>query len=981
MSEPSLSFPPFLLDMAARLLRKGKKPIALTPKDFEVLYYLASHPGQIVSTETLLKEVWKKEGKKDWETDRYRGAIKVSFHRIRQALGDSTKNPQYIDNIRYRGYKFIAPVQAAHEDGDLFDSPAGASIIVGRTTELKKLSGWFEETLKGKRRCVFVTGEPGIGKTTVVRAFLRQVAAANTAAIGRGQCIEHYGAGEAYRPVLEALGRLCRAPGGNTLIEWMKESAPTWLVQMPAFLGLAESEALHHKLQNTSRERMLREFSEGIETLSEQRPFILVLEDLQWSDLSTLELLATVARRHEPAKFFVIGTYRPSEMLRADNPLRRVVGELRLHHFCEELALGPLSEEDIAAYLRSRFLTKTLPEALAPALYRRTEGQPLFLVNVVNDLVTQGILVHGKQGLILQDSVETIERQTPETVRLLVAHQTERLLPMERRVLEAASVAGTEFSSAVVAAALETDVEEIEEWSAGLAARQHFVQPAGFVEWPDGSTSERYRFAHALYQHFWHERVGLTRRQRLHHRIAAWLEKAYDSRADEVAAELAVHFEQGRDYIRAVQYRSRAADTAIRRCAHQEAVTHLTKGLELLPFLPETPERTQQELALHTTLGISLQAIRGYGNPVVEQAYARARKLSQQIREPAQLFRVLFGLWQLHLVRAEYRTARELGEQMLSLAQSTHEAGLLTEAHGAVGNTLFHLGEFLNAKSHNEQSMTYYDRAQHHGHAVTYGQDPWVATRTYSGLALWLLGYPDQALQRVLEALHYAQELAHPFSEAFALHDVALIYQFHRNLPLVQHYAEQLLVLARAQSFPFWELGATSLLGWVAVQQGRGEQVLEQLRQSSTRQAIGAALRVPYYQARLAEAYSKLGRVEEGLPAIERARQTMEQTEERWWEAEIHRLRGELLLQRSTTASAQPEDHKSAEASFLEALAVARRQQAKSLELRAATSLSRLWRGQGKHATARQQLLSVYNWFTEGFATADLQEAKTLVEE
>jgi predicted ATPase len=779
--------------------------------------------------------------------------------------------------------------------------------------------------------------------------------------------------------MLEAIGRICRAPGGDTLIAWMKDHAPTWLVQMPTFLGPAESETLQQKLQGATRDRMLREFSEGIEVMTEQRPFILVLEDLQWSDYSTLDLLAALAHRQERARFLAIGTYRPEEMLAPGNPLNRIAQELRIHNLCAELALGPLQEDDVAAYLCARFSVNPFPEALVRAFHRRTEGNPLFLINVVDDLVAQGVFEQTAQGWTFPGGVEVVEERIPQNVRLLVAKQGERLLPMERRVLEAASIVGMEFSAALVATALEAAEEEVEEWSAGLATRQHFLQPAGFSAWPDGTRSERYRFLHALYQHLWHERVGIARRQRMSRRIAEREEAAYGDRAEEVAAELAVYFEQGQDYGRAAYYRARAADNAIRRCAHQEAVTHLNKGLKLLSVLPDTPERTQRELALHATLGISLQAIRGYGNPAVEQVYAHAQKLAQQAREPAQLFPVLFGLWQLHLVRAEYRTARELGEQLLNLADSTRDSGLLVEAHGAVGVTLFHLGEIVSARMHLERSTSLYEPDRHRSHVRTYNQDPWVACQSYSGQALWLLGYPDQGLRRTQEAWRYAQDLAHPFSQAFALHDVVLLYQFHRDVPAVLREAEMLLTLSREHGFPMWELAAMGLQGWAYAEQGRAAEGLARMRQgASERRDIGTRLRIPYHQTRIAELCGKAGQPTEGLAQLQKAFALIEVTGERWWEAEMYRVRGELTRQNLKPQLPRVAEQE-AEECFHKAVEIARRQQAKSLELRAVTSLSRLWHAQGKHEQARSVLAEIYSWFTEGFETADLQEAKTLL--
>ncbi|HEV8717577.1 MAG TPA: AAA family ATPase, partial [Candidatus Binatia bacterium] len=940
------------------------------------------------------------------------GVLKVCLRRIRQALGDSSTKPHFIETKHRQGYRFIAPIAASPQpvssskfevsglESEPVPSPQPpAPNFVGRGAELRQLERWLEKALRGERRLVFVTGEPGIGKTTVVNACLERVTVQGRIAIGRGQCIEHYGPGEAYLPVLEALGRLCREPGGSRLIDWLRQHAPTWLVQMPAFLNATDLEALQRKIQGTTRERMLREMLEAVEVLTEQQPLVLVLEDLHWSDVSTLELLAAAARRQERARMLIIGTYRPVEMLSKEHPLNEVMQELYAHNLCAELALELLSEADVAEYLCTRFPVNALPADLARALHQRTEGNPLFLVNVVDDLVAQEVIAQGEEGWTLQGGIQAIEGQVPESIRHLITKQSKRLLPVEQRILQAASVAGIEFSAAAVAAALEADEAEVEEWCAGLAARQHFLRRTGISQWPDGTVAEHYGFLHALYQHLWHERVGMGRRRQLHLRIGERQEAAYGDRTGEIAAELAVHFEQGRDYPRAVRYRAQAAEQAVQRYAHQEAVAHLTKSLELLNTLPETPERTQQELALRTTLGITLQANRGYGNPVVEQAYARARELSQKVREPAQLFRVLFGLFQLHVTRAEYQTAHELGRQIIDLAQSAREPALLVEAHGAVGIVLFFLGELAASRTQFERSMVLYNPSQHRTHAVTYGQDPWVACRSSSAEVLWLLGYPAQALQKANESVTFAQELSHPFSLAFALYSAALVSQFRRDVSAVQQQAEVLLTLAREQGFPLWELGATNLQGWALAEQGQGTEGITLIRQSSSaRRATSTALRMPYHQARLAEAHGKARQTEEGLTLLEKALMTAANTGEFWWKAELYRLKGELLLQ-SRQVQASPEQVQTspgkslvpsphppssntraeAEKCFRQAVDLARRQSAKSLELRAVMSLSRLWQQQGKKDEARRMLAEIYGWFTEGFDTADLREAKALL--
>jgi predicted ATPase len=368
----------------------------------------------------------------------------------------------------------------------------------------------------------------------------------------------------------------------------------------------------------------------------------------------------------------------------------------------------------------------------------------------------------------------------------------------------------------------------------------------------------------------------------------------------------------------------------------------------------------------------------------VLHAYARARALCQQVGETPQLFQVLRGLWYFYLHRVELQTARELGEHLLSLAQQVGDPALLLEAHYALGNTLNYLGEFAATQAHFAQGITLYDPQQHRAHTVRYGQDPGVMCHSYAALTLWWLGYPDQALQRSQEAVTLARELAHPLNLASALVFAAWLHQFRREGRLAQERAEAGIALAT-------ELGATVLVaqgtifrGWALAErsgapeagQGHREEGIAQMRQGlAVWQATGARVFRPYGLALLAEASAHVGQIEEGLTLLGEALAVAHDTGERRWEAELHRLKGELLLGRAAGQDAE------AEACLHQALAVARQQQTKSLELRAAMSLSRLWQRQGKRAEAHQLLAEVYGWFAEGFDTADLQEARALLEE
>ena len=555
-----LVFGPFRVDTDNECLWRGKQRITLAPKAFAVLRYLLEHSGQMVRKEEFFEAIWPKTVVSDI-------ALAVCIREIRQAVGDNSRAPRFIETVHRRGYRFIgkvvsgqssviSPPPTSHLRSQLATSNWQlATHLVGREAELVQLHHLLDKALNGERQIVFVTGEPGIGKTSLVEAFLQslepngqgQEERQNAKAcpepsrrgksqkskvlvpesalrspqsqiaevwVSWGQCIEHHGAGEAFLPILDAVGRLCRGSHGEQIIALVHRHAPMWLVQVPALLEPAEYEALQRKVQGASRERMLREFAEALEALTVAHPLVLVLEDLHWSDVSTLDLLAFMARRKEPARFLVIGTYRPVEMLTDSHPLKGVTHELFAHELGKELALSRLNEADVAAYLTLRFPASVLPTRLGQVLYQRTGGNPLFLIGLVQDFLSQGILYQAEDGRwVLQGDVAEVETWTPKSVRHVLARQRERLTPEAQQVLQAASLAGLEFSAATVAAALEAKVIQVEEHCGRLAEQQQFLRPAGMSEWPDGTRAARYGFLHALYQEFWHERVSVGYQQ------------------------------------------------------------------------------------------------------------------------------------------------------------------------------------------------------------------------------------------------------------------------------------------------------------------------------------------------------------------------------------------------------------------------------------------------------------------------------------
>jgi predicted ATPase/DNA-binding winged helix-turn-helix (wHTH) protein len=980
-------FGQFCLDREQACLWEGDQRLTLRPKTFELLLYLVTHAGELVRKETLLVAIWP-------DTAVTEGVLTTSLGELRKVLGETAKQPQYIATVPRRGYRFIAPVTpvatapaaSGHRVlpqatapwlvGEPSDALGPRPILVDRETELTQLQQWFQRACHGHRQVVFVTGEAGIGKTTLVDAFLTQIATYQPLQIGRGQCLDHYGAGEAYLPLLEALGQMGQGAQGAQVIDVLRQHAPSWLLQLPALWSTDELPVLQQRALGATRERMLRELAEAVEALAHDRSLVFVLEDLHWSDVSTLDWVAYVARRRAPARLLVLGTYRPIDAVVRDHPIRTLSQELRIHGQCAELALEYLSRAGVAAYLARCFTPAALPERLAQSLYHRTNGNPLFLVAMVESLVHQGILRRGVGGWELAGDFSVEQMRVPEGLRQLIMQQFERLTPGEQALLETASVAGIECAVAAVAASLDHTVAALEAQCATLARRRQFLRPCGTDVWPDGTVATRYRFLHDLYRETFYERIPAGQRARAHQRIGARLEAGYGTRAREMAAELAEHFVRGHDTAQAVQYLQYAGENALQRNAYQEALRHLTQALELLHTLPDTPARLQQELILQRTLGVPLVATKGYAAPEVEQTYARAHTLCRQVGDTQQISPVLFGLWRFYSMRGDLQTAREVAEQLFTLAQSQNDPVLLMEAHRALGIILSWCGELVAARTHLEQVIALYDRQQHPQHAYHSGLDVGVACLSMLSIPLWMLGYPDQALERSNQALTLARELAHPFSIAFALINAARFHHFRREWHAVQAHAEALLGLATEQEFALWIATGTRWRGVALAAQGQPEVGIALIRQGQTAyQASGSTLGEPYYLALLAEAYGDAGQSALGLRILDEALASADKTADRIYEAEVYRLKGKLLLAHSETYRVE------AESCFHLALTVARRQQAKSLELRTAVGLSRLWQQHGKRHEARQLLGGVYSWFTEGFDTADLQEARALLED
>jgi predicted ATPase len=868
--------------------------------------------------------------------------------------------------------------------GEEADRPAGPPPgpgkrpTVGRRQERAALRAAFEAAAGGRGSVLCVTGEPGLGKTTVVEDFLDELAAeGRLGPVARGRCSERLAGTEAYLPFLEALDSLLRGTGGAVMAQVMKRVAPTWHVQFPALVVDGSSaDRAPPEATEAPQERLKRELAVFLSEIARSRPLVLFLDDVHWADASTVDLLAYLGSRCAGQRLLVLLTYRPADLSLGKHPFGPVQWELQGRGLCREVPLDFLGQPDVERYLALRFPGHNFPAELATVVHRRTSGNPLFLVALLQDLCEREVIVAADDGWALAQAVPDLQREMPASIRGLIQRKLDRLDESDRRLLMAASVQGAEFDSAVVAQVLGRDAADVEERLEALDRVHGLVRWRQVQEFPDGTLTLRYQFVHVLYQNALSAAVQPTRKAAWSAAVAQALLSYYGEHSSAVAGELALLFEAARDPVRAIEFFLVAARNAVRVSAHREAAELARRGLALLPKLPDMTTRAQQELTLLLALGVSLMATQGFASPEVEQTYLRARALCKQADDINMLFPVLYGLWNLYLVRCELPRCIDMATQMLTLAIERRDPGFILVAHNVLQQPLFHMGEFAVARQNQEKGSALYDPQKHRILTAVYGEDPGFGCLVYGAVTLWHLGYPEQALRSVQAFRSLAEGLSNAFDVAQALYYGAIVHLSRRETVPTQELAGALMDLCREQGFALLLAGGMILHGWSLTEQGQLEEGLRQMRQGlAAWQDTGALSHRPYHLSLLAEVLAREGQVQDGLTALAEAQTLAEATGERFHEAELHRLRGELLLKQAVEV-----EESESEACFRRAFAVASRQRAKPLELRAAMSLCRLYQSQGRGAEARPLLAESYGWFTEGFNTPDLQEARAILE-
>jgi class 3 adenylate cyclase/predicted ATPase len=840
----------------------------------------------------------------------------------------------------------------------------GLTRFVGRSAEFETLCQALERAGAGHGQVVALVGEPGVGKSRLFWEFTHSRRTVDWLILESGSV--SYGKATPYLPLIDLLKAYFKITNRDDQREIREKVTGKLLTldkalepSLPAFLTLLDVAVEDEQWQNLDPPQRRQRTLEAVKRLllreSQVQPLLVVIEDLHWIDSETQALLDSLIESLPTARLLLLINYRPEYQHGWGGKT-----------YYTQLRIDPLPSESAEELLEALLGSASSLASLKQLLISRTEGNPFFLEESIRTLVETKFLAGERGNYRLEKTLEST--QVPATVQTVLAARIDRLPPDEKRLLQSAAVIGKDVGLVLLQAIADQSEEEISRGLFRLQAAEFLYETSLFPE-------VEYTFKHALTHEVAYGSVLQDRRRVLHGRIVESIERLYPDRLVEQFELLGHHASRAELWGKAVTYLHDAGRKATARSAYKEAASYFAQALDALKRLPESRQTLEQAINIRVDLGPILIAMKGYIAPEVEQVYEEAREMCGRFGDTPQLFPVLFGLARIHDVRGELKIGSDLGKQLLSLAERAREPALLLEAHHELWANMSMLGELISARTHLDQGFVLYDSEKHRHHAFLYGgHDPGVCCRYHAAHVLWLLGYPDQALRKSQESLALARELSHASSTATALSFAVWLDQHRGESDVMRAHVDETITIATEQGFSRWLPYGNFLQGWFLVEKDERAGIAQMVKVFPSERATAAQGRFEaLYAPLLAKAYRRIGQTAEGLNVITDALTRAHQTECRYYEAELYRLKGELLL--------SAVDERQAETCFQNAVRVARGQSAKSLELRAAMSLSRLWQRQGKTAEALQLLGEIYGWFTEGFDTADLKAAKELLEE
>jgi DNA-binding winged helix-turn-helix (wHTH) protein/tetratricopeptide (TPR) repeat protein len=949
-----LRFDRFELDEAnARLLRDGT-PVAVAPTPFGVLCALARQPGSLLTTNALLDQVWGHQ----YVTD---SVLRTAISELRTALDDDARKPRFIETVSRRGYRFIAassailavpPLAAVVPPNRSTESPS----FIGRAEALSQLRTNWDLACTGKRRIVWVAGEPGIGKTTLIEHF---IAGLGEVLCIRGQCVDQYGSGEPYLPVLEALSELCRID--STLVTLLRAVAPTWLLQLPWFSTAEERDALRRELAGVAPARMLREMGELLDRSGEGRPLLLVTEDLHWSDRATIQLIDYVARRRGNARLMWLASFRLAEVVALDHPLNPLRRELRLHGLCEEIVLDPFSETEVAEYVAKRSPSVANDEAFVRALHERTDGLPLFVASIMSEM---SACAAQRGGRVAPEQVAKIA--VPENLAAIIEHYIAKLEDAQRRVLSAAAVCGVQFRVNTIAAALERDAAWVGDICDQLAREQLWLVAPHAEEGGDDAQSP-YSFRHALFRQVLYERTSPSARAPLHRKMGAALERERATRVPITAAELATHFERGGDATAAVRYYAEAAEAALAHFSPDECIRIVERALLLLGQAPDGPERNALQITIETLHGLAAIRVLGAGSEA-KGALERAYSLLNEAPEHPMRGRLLHGFGFMLTLRAEYAEALAVADRAEALGSTTNDPVLLASActvHGQVDQ--------LQGRS--AVARTWLERGLAAAEHVDSGpgeflMDPQVALLGLLSIPLLHLGSVEHARSCLQRADSRARDRKWPMARLVAIWYGALFEVRLGNAERVAALADEMHALVDEFALAHGRTAWRWFRGWADARMGAPRDGYERIRaayEENTRLGmLAGASEVLGYAT---EALLLAGDLDKAQKQLEEALHVADKLGERVYlpqlfliEAAIARARGERT---------------DAEASVRRAIAEARAQEAPWLELMAQIELCERDRATPEDRSA---LAALADQLSDASDTTAVAKARALID-
>ena len=808
-----LRFGPFELDEANASLSREGAAIALPPTPFAVLCALARKRGSLLSTDALLDEVWGHQFVSD-------SVLRTAISELRTALEDDARQPRFIQTVSRRGYRFIADatdvaVPRAGSSVPAFQPPNDAS-FVGRGEPLSRLARAWERACTGRREIVWVAGEAGVGKTSLIEHF---IAGLGDVMCARGQCVEHYGTGEPYLPVLEALSELCRVDA--TLVPLLRAVAPTWLLQMPWFTSAEEREVLRKELAGVAAERMLREMGALLDRSGERKPLLLVTEDLHWGDRATIQLMDYLARRRGNARLMWLVTFRLAEVVALDNPLNRLRRELRVHQLCEEIVLDAFSESEVAEYVAKRAPSIAVDEAFVRALHERTDGMPLFLASVVGEISARA----ERGGPVAAEQVAKMA--VPENLAAIIEHYVAQLADDQRSLLAAAAVCGVQFRVDIVAAALEKDHGWVADMCAKLAREQLWLAAPHGEE--GGREPSTYSFRHALFRQVLEACTASSTRADLHGKIGAALERQRAAGTPVTAGELATHFERCGDLLRAVRYHAEGAESALSHLSPQECLDIAAHAARLLERAADGRERDDLEVMVQTLHGLAAMRILGAGNEA-KGAFDRAYSLIENAVEHPMRARLLHAYGFVLTLRAEYAEALAVADRAEALASTTNDPALLSTActvHGQVDQLQGRPGAARNWLERGLDAAQQLEVAQ--GEFLV---DPQVTLLALLAVPLLDLGFVEQARTGLQRARDRARDRGFPMAQLVANWYSALLEVRLGNAERVAALADEIGTLVDEFGLAHGRSASRWFRGWADARMGNPREGYLQIRQA-----------------------------------------------------------------------------------------------------------------------------------------------------